>query len=140
MGSIILYAGGKIKNSLFQKASDTYLQRFTYCSLRVLELSEKDFLRLIPQEKQFWIAFDERGQELSSEKWQTFFHAKIMLYKEIVLVVGPASGLSSSLRSLVNISFSLGRFTWPHLLARVLVLEQLYRFQQKMAGHPYSFI
>ena len=52
-------------------------------------------------------------------------------------IIGGADGLSDTLREKADCLLSLGHFTWPHLLARVLLMEQLYRAQQILSHHPY---
>ena len=56
---------------------------------------------------------------------------------EILFLLGGADGLSPDLRSQANFVLSLGQMTWPHLLARAMLVEQIYRAQQILAGHPY---
>ena len=56
---------------------------------------------------------------------------------DIALVIGGAEGLHSSIVSEADLVLSFGAVTWPHLLMRALVTEQIYRAQQILAGHPY---
>lgn len=55
----------------------------------------------------------------------------------IAFAIGGADGLGSAVIERADAVLSLGRMTWPHLLARCMLLEQLYRAQQILAGHPY---
>lgn len=57
--------------------------------------------------------------------------------RELVFVLGPADGLSPALLNHVDMSLSLGPMTWPHLLARAMLAEQLWRSVSILAGHPY---
>jgi 23S rRNA (pseudouridine1915-N3)-methyltransferase len=56
---------------------------------------------------------------------------------EIAFAIGGAEGLDASVLDRAAATLSLGPLTWPHLLVRGLLLEQLYRVQQILAGHPY---
>ncbi len=56
---------------------------------------------------------------------------------DLAFVIGGAEGLDEGLRRRADLSLSLGRMTWPHLLVRAMLAEQLYRAQQILAGHPY---
>jgi 23S rRNA (pseudouridine1915-N3)-methyltransferase len=56
---------------------------------------------------------------------------------EIAFAIGGAEGLGSAVLSQADVTLSLGPMTWPHLLVRTMLLEQLYRAQQILAGHPY---
>lgn len=84
------------------------------------------------------VALDEAGQSLDSPafaallgRWQDEGLA------DLVFVIGGAEGLSPAVRDQADLILSLGRMTWPHLLARVLLAEQLYRAQCILDGHPY---
>ena len=84
------------------------------------------------------IALDERGKNLSSRsfavqlgRWRDDGEA------EITFIIGGAGGLSQEVLDRTSLILSLGPMTWPHQLARGLLLEQLYRGQQILAGHPY---
>ncbi len=52
-------------------------------------------------------------------------------------VVGGADGLDESRRRRADLLLAVGTMTWPHMLARVMLLEQLYRTQTILSGHPY---
>jgi len=56
---------------------------------------------------------------------------------ELAFAIGGADGLGPEVLDRADAILSLGPMTWPHLLVRSLLLEQLYRAQQILAGHPY---
>jgi 23S rRNA (pseudouridine1915-N3)-methyltransferase len=56
---------------------------------------------------------------------------------ELAFAIGGAEGLGSAVLDQVQAILSLGPMTWPHLLVRGMLLEQIYRAQQILAGHPY---
>ncbi len=56
---------------------------------------------------------------------------------DLAFLIGGADGLAEGLRQKAQLVLSLGAMTWPHLLVRGMLLEQLYRAQQILAGHPY---
>jgi 23S rRNA (pseudouridine1915-N3)-methyltransferase len=56
---------------------------------------------------------------------------------ELAFAIGGAEGLGAAVLDHAREMLSLGRMTWPHLLVRGMLLEQLYRAQQILAGHPY---
>jgi 23S rRNA (pseudouridine1915-N3)-methyltransferase len=57
--------------------------------------------------------------------------------EEVAFVIGGADGLAPEVKAAADLNLSLGPMTWPHLLVRGLLAEQLYRAQQILAGHPY---
>jgi 23S rRNA (pseudouridine1915-N3)-methyltransferase len=84
------------------------------------------------------VAMDERGRQFGSRD----FAQKLGAWRdqgvaEIAFVIGGADGLAESLRRRADLTLSLGQMTWPHMLARAMLVEQIYRAQQILAGHPY---
>lgn len=94
---------------------------------RILETAGKDFL----------IACDERGQEVTTlqlaekvQLWQT-------LGRDVSIVIGGADGLHPELKKQADWLWGLSRLTLPHAFVRVLLCEQLYRAHTVIQGHPY---
>lgn len=84
------------------------------------------------------VALDERGKGLSSRE----LAARLGRWRDdgiadIAFVIGGADGLDDTVRERADLVLSLGPVTWPHMLVRGLLAEQLYRAQQILAGHPY---
>ena len=93
--------------------------------------------RLIP-EKSVLVALDERGDNVDSTtlarhlgRWRDEQAANN------VFMIGGADGLSPDLRRKAKLRIAFGAATWPHQMARVMLLEQLYRAATILAGHPY---
>ncbi len=84
------------------------------------------------------ILLDERGKAMGSEAF-----AKVLGrwrddgMREARFVLGAADGHSDADRSEADLLLAFGPATWPHLLARAMVMEQLYRATSILAGHPY---
>ena len=84
------------------------------------------------------VALDERGKALTSEA----FARSVARWRDdgvgdLAFLIGGADGLSETVRRKARLVLSLGPMTWPHFLVRGLLMEQLYRAQQILAGHPY---
>ena len=84
------------------------------------------------------VALDERGKALTSAA----FADKLRTWQErgagtLALLIGGADGHGEAVRRRAELVLSLGPMTWPHLLARALIAEQLYRAQSILDGHPY---
>ena len=84
------------------------------------------------------VALDERGADWTSAelarrigRWRDEGAA------ELAFAIGGADGLGAVLTQRAAASIAFGRMTWPHRLARIMLVEQLYRAQQILAGHPY---
>ena len=98
---------------------------------------EAELIRKILPKGAVVVALDRRGRTLSSEqlaeqlrRWQTN-------NKNVAFVIGGAEGLDETLRAEADFTLSFGPNTWPHMLARIMLAEQLYRAQAILAGHPY---
>ena len=84
------------------------------------------------------IALDERGEALDTAGLARRLAAwRASGTQELLFLIGGAQGLDSEVKAAADLVLSLGRMTWPHMLARGLLAEQLYRAQQILAGHPY---
>jgi len=84
------------------------------------------------------VALDEKGAGWSSRE----FAERLATWRDqgiatLALAIGGADGLGSAVIERADSVVSLGAMTWPHLLVRGMLLEQLYRAQQILAGHPY---
>ena len=83
-------------------------------------------------------ALDAGGEAWSSEEFAERLRGlRDAGAAELAFAIGGAEGLDKSVLDRAERVMSLGRMTWPHLLARGMLLEQLYRAQQILAGHPY---
>jgi 23S rRNA (pseudouridine1915-N3)-methyltransferase len=84
------------------------------------------------------IALDEHGAMWSSRILADRLAAwRDQGVAELAFAIGGADGLGGEILDRADATLSLGPMTWPHLLVRSLLLEQLYRAQQILAGHPY---
>lgn len=94
-------------------------------------------LKALPP-KAFVVLLDERGKDMTSRD----FAAKLSTWQEqghadLAFLIGGADGVTDEIRAKANFTLGFGRLTWPHRLVRVMVLEQIYRARQIIAGHPY---
>jgi 23S rRNA (pseudouridine1915-N3)-methyltransferase len=94
-------------------------------------------LAALPQGSRL-VALDEHGAAWSSIElahrlgaWRDAGSAAV------AFAIGGADGLGAAIIERADAVLSLGKMTWPHLLVRCMLLEQLYRAQQIVAGHPY---
>jgi 23S rRNA (pseudouridine1915-N3)-methyltransferase len=83
------------------------------------------------------VAMDERGKTLSSEIFAEKLGAWRDQGRDIAFLIGGADGLSPEHRKNADLVLSFGAATWPHMLARVMLVEQIYRAQEILLGHPY---
>lgn len=84
------------------------------------------------------IVLDEKGKSLPSVQ----FAKKLEELQQIKstkfqCIIGGADGLNDEIRKKADLLISFGHQTWPHMMVRVMLMEQLYRAQQILANHPY---
>lgn len=84
------------------------------------------------------IALDEGGKDLSSRDFAALLGRwRDEGVQETAFLIGGADGLSPAARQAADVTLCLGRMTWPHMLVRGLLAEQLFRAESILAGHPY---
>lgn len=108
-------------------------------ALKITELSEQKAQRLPPPEGGArTVVLDERGKMLSSEA----FAAKLGAWREdgvreVRFLIGGADGHAEQVRQSADLLLSFSPMTWPHMLVRSMLAEQLYRAMSILANHPY---
>jgi 23S rRNA (pseudouridine1915-N3)-methyltransferase len=84
------------------------------------------------------VALDERGKDLGSEQFADQLRQRIETGRTpIAILIGGADGLGDAARACADLTLRFGRMTWPHMLVRAMLLEQLYRAETIQRGHPY---
>lgn len=84
------------------------------------------------------VVCDERGKALGSAEFSAILGSwQDEGVRDVCFLLGGADGHTDAVRQRANLLLSLGKMTWPHQLARVMLIEQIYRAQQIIAGHPY---
>jgi 23S rRNA (pseudouridine1915-N3)-methyltransferase len=84
------------------------------------------------------VALDERGRSEASDA----FAKRLGRWRDdgartIGFIIGGADGLDEAVRKKADLVMSFGALTWPHMLVRAMLAEQIYRAQSILAGHPY---
>ena len=148
MKEIHLIVIGKYKDKNLETLEDQYLKRITNPKLKIHELkSQRENLELEAAEvvkklndlgSCYPILMAENGKLMDSPKFSSWLYGLIENRSEkLVLIIGGASGHGSKVLELAKEKLSLSPMTYPHKLARLLLVEQLYRAQTIHAGHPY---
>jgi len=134
---------GKSKEPGLQALTDDYLKRIS----RYAEVSSavaKDEAAMLAlargersRERYRLVLLDARGKQLSSEELAQFLEREQAQALPLLFAVGGADGFSAEARGLAAFTLSLGRMTLPHELARVVLVEQVYRAFTILKNHPY---
>ena len=130
-------ARGKIARSPEGELVERYAKRIAW-PLRLTELPESGGRIPEPQTPLRTVLLDERGRNLASEdlarQLESWRDGGI---REVRFVIGAADGHAAAEREQADLLLAFGAATWPHLLARSMLLEQLFRATSILAGHPY---
>lgn len=132
-----IIARGKIGRSPEAELVERYLKRISWPT-RVTELPERGGKMPEPSSAAVTIVLDERGKALSStdlatalERWRDGGR------REARFLIGAADGHEEAQRASADLLLSFGPATWPHLLVRSMLAEQLFRATSILANHPY---
>jgi len=132
-----IVARGKIGRSSESELVDRYLARVPWPT-RVSELPDCGGTAPRLDPANVVIALDERGEALSSMAFAKRLEAwRDGGKREARFLIGAADGLSEDERQSADLLLSFGAATWPHLLARAMLAEQLFRATSILARHPY---
>ena len=132
-----IVARGKIGRSPEAELTDRYLKRIAWPT-KVSELPDRGGTLPDAGSNMVTIVLDERGATLSSVD----FAKKLEVWRdggrrEARFLIGAADGHDAKLRDGADLLYSFGPATWPHMLARAMLAEQLFRATAILANHPY---
>ncbi|MCL2675157.1 MAG: 23S rRNA (pseudouridine(1915)-N(3))-methyltransferase RlmH [Firmicutes bacterium] len=143
MKKIEIVAVGRLKEDFFVFAAEEYIKRLgRFCDVKTVELSEvggkakeSEAILAAVKNRRFWL-LDIAGEQLDSESFAA------LLDKECqgglaVFVIGGSEGVNEKVLEAAARRISFGKFTYPHRLMRVMLLEQVYRAMTIIEGMPY---
>jgi 23S rRNA (pseudouridine1915-N3)-methyltransferase len=137
---LTVLAVGKLRDAWVQEGCEEYARRVRpKLPFEVVEVrDDADLAKRIEKIRgQVW-ALDERGKQLSSEELAQKMSALMNAGEAgVTFLIGGADGLPQPIVKKANFHWSLGRLTLPHRLARLILLEQLYRALSIVRGEPY---
>jgi 23S rRNA (pseudouridine1915-N3)-methyltransferase len=135
---------GKTKEPAITALTAEYLKRLgRYVEAESMELASEDALlkaveKLAARTRPVLVILDQRGRQLSSEEFATLLNdQQDRGTQQLVFAIGPADGFTAAARHAADLTLSFGKMTLAHELARIVLLEQLYRAFTILKGHPY---
>ncbi len=132
-----IIARGRIGRSPEAELVDRYVKRIAWPT-RLTELPERGGNVPAPLSPFREVLLDERGKCLSSEDFAALLGRwRDDGVREARFHIGAADGHTPAARSGADLLLSLGAMTWPHMMARAMLAEQLWRSTSILAGHPY---
>ena len=149
MLDIDLIAVGRMKDEAMASLSDDYYKRIRW-RLKLYEITsrkddakkryDEDMQKILAKldDQAFIVVLDERGNGLKSLDFaNTLQKLRDTGENKVQFIIGGADGLCDAVRNHASFLLSFGQQTWPHMLARIMLLEQIYRAQTIIDGHPY---
>lgn len=135
---------GKTKSPAIQSLTEEYLKRLKqYSEAEGTPLKDEASLSKLSgrdgrSARRYFVLLDSRGKQLSSEELAQFLRTHQERNPQpLLFAIGPADGFSENTRNQADFALSFGKMTIAHELARVILLEQLYRAFTILKGHPY---
>lgn len=145
MLKITVLAVGKLKERFWREACAEYSKRLSgYCNLTVREIPDSNreqegtlILEALPENATI-IVLDIKGHETSSEGLAQLIETRTVEgVSHLVFVIGGSDGLTNAVKERASLRMSFGPITLPHNLARVVLLEQIYRAFKIIKREPY---
>ena len=132
---------GKIKEKYLKDAIIEYKKRLSkYIKIEIIEISDEDYneqektlikecekIKRYINPKDYLITLDINGKQLNSIEFSTLLDKTLIQNSNITFIIGGSYGLHDNIKELSNYKLSFSKFTFPHQLFRVILLEQLYR-------------
>jgi len=98
---------------------------------------ETDFFQKNTSDQATLIILDEHGKDIKSIAFANMIQSELDHAQKLCFIIGGANGIAPQIKQKATYSLSFGKATWPHLLCRVMLIEQIYRAQSILNNHPY---
>ena len=136
--NVLVYSINPSKNKILLPAINEYSKRIKYfVNFKFIEVKSLKLEHIKKFKNNFIFALDEEGELLNSLEFANKIRDFMEDNLDIVFIVGDANGLPSDVIKNSNMVLSLSKLTLPHLLARVVLIEQLYRSFSIINNTPY---
>lgn len=159
MQNITIIAMGKVQKGFMLDGCNEYIKRLkTLCNLKIIQLEDvqlmeknlnetliqktlekesEEIIKNIPKQS-YIISMCIEGKQMSSEELaKTFADKAVEGFSNITFIIGSSHGLSDKIKQMSNYKMSMSKMTFPHQLARVMLLEQIYRGFSIINGSKY---
>lgn len=159
MQNITIIAMGKVQKGFLQDGCNEYIKRLkTMCSLKIIQLEDvqlmeknlndtliqktldreaDEIIKNIPKQS-YIISMCIEGKQISSEDMAKMFNDKAVEgFSNITFIIGSSHGLSDRVKQMSHFKMSMSKMTFPHQLARLMLLEQTYRAFSILGGSKY---
>lgn len=150
MKQISLITVGKLKDNHLEALEENYLKRLKFPKLQVFEVKanardkgseassiQKKLDEIRGNDNSFVVALTEFGEEYDSPAFSKWLYRVLEKQNKLIFVIAGADGFSSQFLEQCDAKLSLSKLTFPHKIARILFVEQVYRAMTIQENHPY---
>lgn len=139
---IRIIAGGKKNTGAYQEIIAEYEKRLRKPYDLVWQFMDEEKLAKWLIEwpftgREFVICCDERGENISSDEYSALLEKAFANGREVVILIGGAYGFAPEVREKADFIWGFSRLVFPHMIARIIATEQIYRASQIAVGGPY---
>lgn len=149
--AVAIICAGRLREKYWQDAASEYVKRMTrYNKTEIIEVADqpetegdkamkKEGEAMLSHVKpdDFVVAMCIEGKQMDSVELSRLFEKKALTGGRTVFIIGGSLGLSPEVKARANERLSMSRMTFPHQLARVMLLEQIYRAHKILSGERY---
>lgn len=141
---------GKVKEKNLISIEEDYLKRLNLLKTKIHEVKSHDdnkkvegdlVLKKIDEvtkgKAAYIVTMEEKGKEFDSKGFSKFIENTMQTNQIVIFLIAGAAGHGENVLGKKNSSLSLSKLTFPHKIARMLFIEQMYRAQTILQGHPY---
>lgn len=144
---ITILTVGKIKDSSIKKLIEKYLKRINrFTKIKILEIKDSNkeqeskkiisFVKENSSDKKYFL-LDERSDNLDSKEFSKLLDESKQEVKELIFIINGAYGPTKELKDLIKTKISLSKMTYPHEIAQLILIEQIYRGFTILKNIPY---
>lgn len=144
MKKIRLVAVGKLKEAFYASACAEYIKRLSrFAEISVVEIKDRadgitaESTDVLAALKGYTVLADIGGESMSSEEFSAFLSDALTKNDIVTFVIGGSCGVDDRVKKRADKRLSFGKMTYPHMLMRVIALEQIYRAFTISEGMPY---
>ena len=132
-----LIAAGARLPGWVNEGYNEYAKRLVGIRLELVEIPPRRSVLKLIAPRDFVVALEVTGRAMTTAELSRWLETRLAGGRDLAFVIGGPDGHAPELLERADFRWSLSPLTWPHGLARVMVVEQLYRAQSILKGHPY---
>lgn len=147
MKNVHLIVVGKLKDKNLEALESDYLKRINGLNFKIHEVKSceerlddeaKEVIKKVNSlGKGHIVLMAEKGRQFDSPSFSKWLYSNLETHQNVFFIIGGASGHGQAVQERANECISLGELTYPHKLARLLFVEQIYRGMTIQNWHPY---